>query len=154
MMQVLLLSGLAGGGLPSLASAQSAASGAAGTTQAQAAGGDVGKRAAAAQTLLEVRRLIIWDSPTHMRDRLRLDPALTQACRDRQFNQRYLMLYRARFAEIYQVGVAWMNPAILSDPNGYATRSQIYYFFHDGGWDGYLRCEVYVQDVDHDFVRE
>ncbi|WP_445679647.1 hypothetical protein [Radicibacter daui] len=153
-MQVLLLAGLAGSSLPAPASAQSAGGGAAGTARTQGAGGDAGKRTAAAETLQEVRHLIIWDSPTHMRDRLRLDTALTQACRDRQFNQRYLMLYRARFAEIYQVGVAWMNPAILSDPNGYATRNQIYYFFHDGGWDGYLRCEVYVQDIDHDFVRE
>lgn len=146
LLRIMLLAGALAGGFSVPVRAQSASSSQAGSTATA--------RSAAAATLQEVKRLVIWDSPTHMRDRLRLDTMLTEACRNREFNQRYLMLYKARFAEIYQVGVAWKNPAILVDPNGYATRHQIYYFFHDGGWDGYRRCEVYVQDIDHDFVQE
>jgi hypothetical protein len=106
------------------------------------------------KTFQRVKTLAIWQHGWHMREILRWDEPLSEACRKRHFNQRYFMLHKALFAQRYWVGVAWKNPNVLVDREGLARRDQIYYFHRDGGRDGYDQCDVYVQDLAEEFVVE
>ncbi len=107
-----------------------------------------------AETWNRVKGLAIWQHGWHMNAVLRRDEELSELCRQRQFNQRFLLLHRAVFATRYTVGVAWKNPNVLIDPGHAARRDQIYYFYRDGGRDAFDRCDVYVQDVPEEFVVE
>lgn len=101
-----------------------------------------------------IKQLVIWQHQWHMQDTLTRDPVLSEACQQRRFNQRYLMLHKAVFANRYWVGVAWKNPNVLVDRDGMAQGNQIYYFHRDGGRDGYDRCEVYVQTLNKELADE
>lgn len=94
------------------------------------------------------RAQLIHISQWHFSRLLKQDMALTEACRALRFNQKYQLFERAVFALKYTLGVSWITSATLHDPDGKAEPYKIYYFWRDGGRDGFQNCEVWVQNLD------
>jgi hypothetical protein len=98
--------------------------------------------------LITLQRVIIWQHASHPKFVLPENQRLSALCRKRGFNQRYLRLFEAKFGGKYQLGIAWRNPNLLVDPGNLAKPGVVYYFWRDGGLDGYVNCTVYEQVVD------
>lgn len=95
-----------------------------------------------------LQRVIIWQHAWHPKFVLPENQRLSALCRERGFNQRYLRLFEARFGGKYRLGIAWRNPNLLVDPGDLAEPGVVYYFWKDGGLDGYANCMVFEQVVD------
>jgi hypothetical protein len=71
---------------------------------------------------------VVLNSLTGWRDVGRIDPALSQACGERRFTERFAMQFRAIFEKKDVLGVAFGNGANLNDSGKLAQADKIYLF--------------------------